>query len=302
MKKIEVIPTVNYTKSIYDRSVFQAEYIQFFIKNPRYSSAELTISNLLNLLGLMERDTAIFDLRHIAYMLATVAWETTVPTTVSQKATNKKGQPLVDKKGQAIVVKRKIWQFSMSPVDEIGRGKGRKYHEPVKVKKLAGGGVQVTEQDGDQFIVRADGSFSSVTKGAKVGTLDGGAALKRYQEDDGVEHAYYGRGYVQLTWWSNYAAMSAAIGKGLDLLFDHELVKQREIAYALMSLGMLTGAGFANGKRLNHYINNSSANYVGARAIVNGSDHAADIAELAKGFERILLKARANPPLTRQLP
>jgi predicted chitinase len=63
-----------------------------------------------------------------------------------------------------------------------------------------------------------------------MGTKDGGAAAKTYDQDDGIEHAYYGRGYVQLTWWSNYAQAGIAIGLGLDLLLDPELVKTPAIA------------------------------------------------------------------------
>ena len=43
-----------------------------------------------------------------------------------------------------------------------------------------------------------------------MGTTDGGAGVKVYTNDPGDENAYYGRGYVQLTWWSNYAKASVA--------------------------------------------------------------------------------------------
>ncbi|MDP1097891.1 glycoside hydrolase family 19 protein, partial [Klebsiella quasipneumoniae] len=82
-----------------------------------------------------------------------------------------------------------------------------------------------------------------------MGTKDGGAAVKAYETDDGAEQAFYGRGYVQLTWWSNYAAAGVAVGRGMGLLLDPELVKTPEVAYALMSHGMRTGEGFANGRR-----------------------------------------------------
>lgn len=131
---------------------------------------------------------------------------------------------------------------------------------------------------------------------------DGGAAVKAYDDDDGTEQAYYGRGYVQPTWWSNYAASGVAIGRGPDLLLDPELVRSAEIAYDLMSHGMRTGQGFANGHRLAQYFSGTLTDYVGARRMVNGQDHAADIAAIATRFEAILLKAShpdesaATPP------
>jgi hypothetical protein len=279
---------------IYDPVVFQAEFTQQFARNGRYNTA--AVPPMLTLLGLIQSDPAIIDVRWAAYMLATVMWETTVPTTTTRQATNKKGKPLVDKKGQPVMVKQRRWLMSMSPVDEIGHGKGRHYHEPVKVKLLTDGSVRVTEQDGDQFSISASGVIKALTKGAVMGTKDGGAAVNAYDKDDGTEHAYFGRGYVQLTWWSNYALSSIAIGQELYLLLDPELVKTPEIAYALMSHGMNTGKGFANGHRFVDYFSAARTDYVSARKMVNGHDHAADIAALAVQFEALLLKARLATP------
>jgi hypothetical protein len=47
--------------------------------------------------------------------------------------------------------------------------------------------------------------------------IAGAGAVEVYEKDDGAENAYFGRGYVQLTWWSNYAKAGAALGRGLDL-------------------------------------------------------------------------------------
>jgi len=277
----------------YDRPTFQAEFTAQFAKSPRHNAA--AVPDMLVLLGMIERDAGITDVREAAYMLATVMWETTYPTTVEHVALNKKGQPLKDKLGQPVIVKQRQWLMTMAPVNEIGAGKGRKYHEPVKVKALADGSVRITEQDGDQFSVSVGGVVTPLTKKARMGTVDGGAAAKVYTDDDGAELAYFGRGYVQLTWWSNYAAAGVAIGRGLDLLLDPELVKSPEVAYALMSHGMRTGQGFANGHKFSQYFSGANTNYVGARRMVNGSDHAADIAAIASRFEAVLLKAAITP-------
>lgn len=127
--------------------------------------------------------------------------------------------------------------------------------------------------------------------GAELGARDGVAAAAAYEKDDGVEQVYFGRGYVQLTWWSNYAKASVALGRGFELLLDPELVKTPEVAYKLMSLGMRTGKIFANGRKFKNYFTDSATNYEGARGMVNGKDHAADIAKLARKFESVLRKS-----------
>lgn len=186
---------------------------------------------------------------------------------------------------------------NMAPVDEIGQGKGRRYHDPVKVKSFGDGSVRITEHDGDQFKVTPTGNISPLTRGAAMGNRPGLPTTKTYDEDDGLERAYYGRGYVQLTWWSNYVKTGVAIGCGLDLLLDPELVKKPEIAYKLMSHGMRTGEGFANGRKLSQFFTNNTTDYVGARLMVNGQDQAANIAAIAQKLKAILLKAtiKRNP-------
>jgi hypothetical protein len=277
----------------YDERIFEQEFRERFGKRPQIAT---TIPNVLVLLRLISRDTNITDVRWAAYMLATVLIETTSRVEQLVPAKNKKGKALVDKAGKPVMLKRRAWMMTMEPVNEADKGKGRDYHEPVKVAKLADGSVRITEQDGDQFKVTATGKISSLTKGAVMGSPDGGAAAKVYTNDTGVENAYYGRGYVQLTWWSHYVAAGIALGKGLDLLLDPESVKAPATAYALMSHGMRTGFGFANGRTFSRYFSGQSRNYVGARAMVNGSDRAQDIAEIAEIFEAILLAAGPQRP------
>lgn len=274
----------------YDRQVFLREFVVQFAQSAPYNAA--ATPDMLVLLDLIERDTGITDVRQAAYMLATVMWETTSPTKVTQVARNRKGQPLLDKNKQPVMVNHRKWLITMAPVSEIGQGKGRRYHEPVKVKQQPDGSVRITEQDGDQFTVSAAGVMRPVTKQAHMGSASGGPVSKVYEDDDGTEQAYYGRGYVQLTWWSNYAAAGVALGRGLDLLLNPELVKSPAVAYALMSHGMRTGQGFANGHTFARYFIGGQTRYIEARQMVNGSDHAGDIAALATKFETILLTAR----------
>lgn len=287
----QVTESINYLQiGGYNRAAFQAEFDAQFAQSPRYNAD--AIPDLLELLALIGSDPAITDIRWAAYMLATVLWETTYPVRISRPARDRAGRPLLDRNGAPVMLNTREWRMTMAPVDEVGFGRGRRYHEPVKVKRLPDGSARITEADGDQFRVSVRALVTPLTRGAAMGSPSGAPAEQIYTDDDGTPNAYYGRGYVQLTWWSNYAAAGVALRRGLDLLFDPELVKQRPIAYAIMAHGMRTGFGFANGRRFVDYFGGTNRNYVGARAMVNGSDHAADIAAIAEKFEVALLKAR----------
>lgn len=274
----------------YDRGAFLAGFHARFGHDARYNPAALPA--LQALLGEIERDTGINDVRQAAYLLATVLWETTSPVRVPHQVRNRRGQPVLDRHRQPVVVMERRWLITMAPVSEIGEGRGRRYHEPVKVKTLPDGSVRITEQDGDQFSVAVDGRVRPLARGAVMGSPSGAAASPVYERDDGAENAYFGRGFVQLTWWSNYAAAGVALGRGLELLLQPDLLKTREVAYAVMSHGMRTGQGFANGHRFADYFAGPRTDYVGARRMVNGTDHAFDIAAIARRFEQVLLGAR----------
>ncbi|MEI7868859.1 MAG: hypothetical protein WCI11_13285 [Candidatus Methylumidiphilus sp.] len=271
--------TKNYSYvGLYDKNIFIIEFENQFGKNPHYrKSMQSDLTQVLEFIG---KDITVTDVRWAAYMLATTLWET---TTLRSEEITVKGK----KK------KIKSWVYTMSPVEEVGHGKGRKYHEPVKVKQLPTGSVRVTEHDGDQFEVNSSGRISKLSKGAKLGAKDGGSESSVYTKDDGVEGYYFGRGYVQLTWWSNYAQASIALGKNFDLLLKPDLVLEPDIAYKLMSYGMCTGKLFANGHSFSDYFG-SLTDYKGARAMVNGIDHADDIAAIAKKFESILINSKVT--------
>jgi hypothetical protein len=159
-------------------------------------------------------------------------------------------------------------------------------------------GAVITEQDGQRFKVDLSGKFF-IEKGtsakATVGSPSGGKVSTKYTEAAGDEHQYYGRGLVQLTWWNGYAATSAAMGWQLDLLFSPEKMLNFDTSYEVMVVGMTTGIGYANGNKLSDYINDGSTDYKGARAIINGSDRAADIAGIALSLETMLMNAKSVP-------
>lgn len=282
---------VNYSKpASFDRTIVLDEFARQFKSSPHYNPG--AAQNLMILLGLIEGDNDITDVRWAAYMLATAMYETTIPERIERPALNKKGKPIHNKNGQPVMVKYKKWLSVMAPVEEVGHGRGRRYHEPVKIKALPDGSVRVTEHDGDQFLVKPTGGISNLTKNAKMGSPDGAPANIGYEKDNGDEHVYFGRGYVQLTWWSNYAAAGVAMGCGLKYLLDPESVKTTETAYKIMSYGMVNGAIFANNYSFGDFFSGTKTDYVGARKMVNGNDHAEEIANLAQKFETVLLKAR----------
>jgi hypothetical protein len=100
---------------------------------------------------------------------------------------------------------------------------------------------------------------------------------------------YYGRGYVQLTWYENYELMGRLLK--IDLLNNPELALDNKIAAKIMFEGMTRGAssfGDFTGRCLEQYITDTETDYIGARKIINGRDKAELIAEYAIKFELCL--------------
>jgi predicted chitinase len=94
--------------------------------------------------------------------------------------------------------------------------------------------------------------------------------------------AYYGRGFVQITWLANYKTFGALLN--IDLIHKPELAlvtaNAAEIAVIGMKGGMFTGVG------LSRYFNDKLIDPINARKIINGGD----CSELIKGYYDIFLK------------
>ena len=88
---------------------------------------------------------------------------------------------------------------------------------------------------------------------------------------------YYGRGFVQITWERNYARLSDVID--VDLVTHPEKALEMDNAIQILFAGMIDG--LFTGKALSDYFG-KSADWRGARAIVNGKDRAAEIAGYAQ--------------------
>jgi hypothetical protein len=267
----------------FDQAAFRDAYAREFAKLPKYNAA--SIPALLTLLGFMEDDRSLIDIRWMAYMLGTAFVESSETTVIP---------------GHGKVKTKRVWR-NFLPIEEKGHGAGRAYYLPVKVARLPDGSARVTEQDGDQFTVAVDGKVKAISsKTATHGAPAGGSPASIYASDKGLERKYFGRGYVQLTWWDNYVTAGTLLSRGLDFLFDPDLVKDPQTAYKLMSYCMRTGEGFANGRKFSQYFFGGFTDYLGARDMVNaGGDHK-EVADAAERFERVLFAARFTPSLLAQ--
>ena len=133
---------------------------------------------------------------------------------------------------------------TMQPIEEDGRGKGKAYGSHYKEAKDKNG--------------------------------------QRLPYTD-TKNLFYGRGYVQLTWYENYKKATAKNLKGWDFMLNPGLMLQVEPAIWAAFEGMING--WFTGKRLSDYFNAKSAP-VSARRIINGTDRAELIAGYYEKFKK----------------
>ncbi|WP_304334843.1 hypothetical protein [Conchiformibius steedae] len=152
---------------------------------------------------------------------------------------------------------------TMQPIAEYGRGRFRPY-----------------------------GSWSTNSKGQLYGWRDSSRNSVYLRAE--YPHLYFGRGYVQLTWLSNYLRAGKELGAMLNdaeqLAREPDLALRPDISAAILCLGMQQG--WFTGKKLDDYINARQTDYVGARRIVNGTDKAQLIAGYARQFQTALEKIK----------
>lgn|SRR5208283_1431316 len=105
--------------------------------------------------------------------------------------------------------------------------------------------------------------------------------------------SYYGRGYVQLTWFANYdkagrKLQALGVLTANENLAEHpDLALRPDVAAPIMVHGMLEG--WFTGRRLGDFFHGAITDWTNARTIINGHDHAAEIAHYALGFYEGLL-------------
>ena len=69
---------------------------------------------------------------------------------------------------------------------------------------------------------------------------------------------------------------------GEDLVCNPERALDPDVAYKILSIGLITGVSYANGRKLSDYIYGPKCDYLHARMMVNGMDYAQKIARAAQ--------------------
>jgi len=101
--------------------------------------------------------------------------------------------------------------------------------------------------------------------------------LKPYESPNKL---YYGRGFVQLTWYENYDKFGKFLK--IDLLNYPELALKLDISIDILFKGMTQG--LFTGVNLARYFNDQREDWVNARKIINGLDKAEIISIYARKF------------------
>lgn len=97
---------------------------------------------------------------------------------------------------------------------------------------------------------------------------------------------YYGRGFVQITWYEVYELFGKVLN--IDLLGNPELALDPYIAAEIAVIGMKKG--YFTGVNLERYFNDTSTDYVNARSIINNLDKA----HIIGGYYKIILMSITN--------
>lgn len=159
-------------------------------------------------------------------------------------------------------------------------------------------------------------TYQPVREGFKKTDAEARAYVKKhYPTKYGKPTVYggqyaYGRGLVQLTWADpnyidNYAKADAELSKrGVikkgELLANFDLALRPDVAIEIMILGMTEG--WFTGKKCSDYLSAPNPDWKNARKIINGLDHATEVAESAIIFQKALIAGeygllRTSPPI-----
>lgn len=115
--------------------------------------------------------------------------------------------------------------------------------------------------------------------------------MENTRPGDGVRYA--GRGFVQLTWKRNYRIAGDKLG--IDLVSEPDKAMQPIVAAGIMAWGMKEG--WFTGRKLADYLPRRGpatvTAFTNARKIINGTDRAAHIAELAMDFQDAVMAGGA---------
>lgn len=117
---------------------------------------------------------------------------------------------------------------------------------------------------------------------------------RKYGKPEGpYGQVYYGRGYVQLTWYYNYVNSSKEVG--VDLAKYPDKAMDPAIASIILINGMMDGRFNGKRKGLEYYLTDDKKDYRNARRTVNITDHWATIKDAAETFLQAFVEARMAP-------
>ena len=102
---------------------------------------------------------------------------------------------------------------------------------------------------------------------------------------------FYGRGFVQLTWYENY--QRAGVELGQDFLHNAAGVMELTNATNIMFLGMIEG--WFTSRKLSLYFNETKEDWFNARRIINGLDKADLIKDYALKYYASISYTTAAP-------
>jgi hypothetical protein len=100
-------------------------------------------------------------------------------------------------------------------------------------------------------------------------------------------YPWHGRGFAQITWKANYIHAGKQLGK--DLTTNPDVVMQPQIAAEILVRGSMEG--WFTKHKLPDHVHAGRKDYIAARRVINGTDKASDIAELAERYEAALITA-----------
>jgi predicted chitinase len=120
-----------------------------------------------------------------------------------------------------------------------------------------------------------------------------GRGKKYGKADPRTGKKYYGRGYVQLTWYENYE--KARQKMGVNFVSHPDQAMKPEYAAHILYTGMFEG--WFTKYCLGDYIYNDHCDYRNARRIVNGLDKATQIKRYAEQFESAIVAAELAVPV-----
>lgn len=124
--------------------------------------------------------------------------------------------------------------------------------------------------------VHESGAGAHMEEFASGRNYEGRRSLGNNQPGDGVR--FKGRGYVQITGRRNYTDWSSRLG--VDLVNNPRRATDPRIASQILVGGMMEGT--FTGRGLGQYVGNGRADFYNARRVVNGTDRAGGIGQIAQ--------------------